>query len=171
MFELLADHEPDWARIELFQVDERVALGEPPDRNPTHLEASLPPASAGSIRPMPATEPDLERRRRATPIAARAPDLVHPGLAPTAHRVAGPGRPGARGRRPAGFRHRPLPGTAPDDAHLSALAAAGGVLWLVTGADKRTALAKLLRAGDEAIPAGRVANPNPTLVCDREAAG
>jgi 6-phosphogluconolactonase len=51
-----------------------------------------------------------------------------------------------------------------------ALAAAAGVLWLVTGADKRAALARL-RAGDGSIPAGRVANPNPTLVCDREAAG
>ena len=51
-----------------------------------------------------------------------------------------------------------------------ALDRAGVIVWLVTGADKRTALAKL-RAGDEAIPAGRVANPNPTLVCDREAAG
>ena len=36
-----------------------------------------------------------------------------------------------------------------------ALAAARRILWLVTGDDKRDALAKL-RAGDRSIPAGRV---------------
>ena len=39
-----------------------------------------------------------------------------------------------------------------------ALEAARRILWLVTGADKREALAKL-RAGDASIPAGRVAGP------------
>ena len=38
-----------------------------------------------------------------------------------------------------------------------ALDAARRILWLVTGADKREALAKLL-AGDGSIPAGRVEN-------------
>ena len=38
-----------------------------------------------------------------------------------------------------------------------ALDAARRILWLVTGAEKREPLAKLL-AGDDSIPAGRVAN-------------
>ena len=50
-----------------------------------------------------------------------------------------------------------------------ALDAAGGVLWLVTGSDKREALAKL-RAGDASIPAGRVANPNAHLLASADAA-
>jgi 6-phosphogluconolactonase len=44
------------------------------------------------------------------------------------------------------------------------------VLWLVTGAEKREALAKLL-AGDPSIPAGRVANDNIIVVADEAAAG
>jgi 6-phosphogluconolactonase len=44
------------------------------------------------------------------------------------------------------------------------------ILWLVTGAEKRDALAKLL-AGDESIPAGRVKNEAMTIVADEAAAG
>ena len=51
-----------------------------------------------------------------------------------------------------------------------ALAAARNILWLVTGADKREALANL-RAGDHSIPAGRVPSENAVLVCDRAATG
>jgi 6-phosphogluconolactonase/glucosamine-6-phosphate isomerase/deaminase len=39
------------------------------------------------------------------------------------------------------------------------------VLWLVTGADKRDALEKLL-AGDPSIPAGRVKARDALLVAD-----
>jgi 6-phosphogluconolactonase len=49
-----------------------------------------------------------------------------------------------------------------------ALAAARRILWLVTGADKREALAKL-RAGDPSIPAGRVSAAWATAVVSREA--
>ena len=51
-----------------------------------------------------------------------------------------------------------------------ALAAAREIFWLVTGADKPDALAKL-RAGDASIPAGRVPDENAVLVCDRAATG
>ena len=51
-----------------------------------------------------------------------------------------------------------------------ALAAAREIVWLVTGADKPDALAKL-RAGDPSIPAGRVPDENAVLVCDRAATG
>ena len=44
------------------------------------------------------------------------------------------------------------------------------VLWLVTGAEKREPLAKLL-AGDESIPAGRVKNEAMIVVADQAAAG
>jgi hypothetical protein len=40
----------------------------------------------------------------------------------------------------------------------------------VTGDDKRDALAKL-RAGDESVPAGRVATENATIVADSAALG
>jgi 6-phosphogluconolactonase len=51
-----------------------------------------------------------------------------------------------------------------------ALAAAHQILWLVTGAEKRDALAKLM-AGDTSIPAGRVENDSMTVVADEAAAG
>ena len=51
-----------------------------------------------------------------------------------------------------------------------ALEAARRVLWLVTGADKREALARL-RAGDRSIPAGRVEASDAIVVADAEAVG
>jgi 6-phosphogluconolactonase len=49
-----------------------------------------------------------------------------------------------------------------------ALDAARRLLWLVTGVDKRQALAQLL-AGDRSIPAGRVEAEDGVVVCDRAA--
>ena len=49
-----------------------------------------------------------------------------------------------------------------------AIEAARAVLWLVTGADKPEALAKL-RAGDPSIPAGRVRAREATLIASAEA--
>ena len=50
-----------------------------------------------------------------------------------------------------------------------AIDSARQVLWLVTGAEKREPLAKLL-AGDESIPAGRVRNERMLVVADQAAA-
>ena len=50
-----------------------------------------------------------------------------------------------------------------------ALAAARSILWLVTGAEKPEALARL-RAGDPSIPAGRVEARDATLLVSAEAA-
>jgi len=49
-----------------------------------------------------------------------------------------------------------------------ALARADQILWLVTGADKKAPLAKLL-AGDRSIPAGRVQAPHSLVLADRAA--
>jgi 6-phosphogluconolactonase len=46
---------------------------------------------------------------------------------------------------------------------------ARALLWLVTGADKRAALPRLL-AGDRSIPAGRVRAPEALVLADRAAA-
>ena len=71
----------------LFQVDERVAPDGDPDRNLTHLLASLPAAGARrALRPMPVTDADLEAA--AARYAAELPDaldLVHLGLGPDGH--------------------------------------------------------------------------------------
>jgi 6-phosphogluconolactonase/glucosamine-6-phosphate isomerase/deaminase len=48
--------------------------------------------------------------------------------------------------------------------------AARRILWLVTGAEKAAALARL-REGDPAIPAGRIRQDNALVLADRAAAG
>ncbi len=49
------------------------------------------------------------------------------------------------------------------------IARASAVLWLVTGSDKGQSL-RQLRAGDPAIPASRIGQPDQTLYCDEAAA-
>jgi len=50
-----------------------------------------------------------------------------------------------------------------------ALARADQILWLITGADKREPLAKLV-AGDTSIPAGRVEAARSLILADKAAA-
>ncbi len=50
------------------------------------------------------------------------------------------------------------------------LARAEGILWLVTGAEKRVALDRLL-AHDATIPAAQVTTPDQVLFCDAPAVG
>jgi len=171
MFELLGERELDWERIEVFQVDERIAPDGDPDRNLTHLEASLPAAAGGAIRPMPVGADDLEAA--ASRYAAALPaalDLVHLGLGPDGHTASlVPGDPVLE------VSDRPVAVTGEYQGRrrmtltYPALDAARQILWLVTGADKREALAKL-RAGDRSIPAGRVASERAILLADAEAA-
>ena len=99
MLELLDPEALAGDGVSIFQVDERVAPDGDPDRNLTQVRAALPAAALERVRPMPVLDPDLDAA--AARYAAQLPerlDLVH--LGPRAgrpHRVAGPGRPGARG--------------------------------------------------------------------------
>jgi 6-phosphogluconolactonase len=170
MFELLGERDLEWSRVTIFQVDERIAPEGDPDRNLTHLRESLPAEGFARVRPMPVTDPDpdaaAERYGEELPEAL---DLVHLGLGPDGHTASlVPGDPvlGVTDQRVAvtgeyqGRRRMTL--TYP------ALEAAREILWLVTGADKVEALAKLI-AGDGSIPAGRVRNDAATLIAARAA--
>ncbi len=170
MFELLGDYRLDWERIELFQVDERIAPEGDDDRNLTHLRASLPDEAIASLRPMPVDADDLDEA--AARYEHQLPDeldVVHLGLGPDGHTASLiPGDPvlDVTGHLVAvtgeymGRRRMTL--TYP------AIEAAQSVLWLVTGADKPEGLAKL-RAGDPSIPAGRVRARDAVLICSAEA--
>ena len=163
---------PPWAAVGVYQVDERVAPAGSPDRNLTAILAALPPDAVDALRPMPVEAPDLEDAARLYESELPNPvDLVHLGLGPDGHTASlllGDPVLDVRDRLVAvteehqGFRRMTL--TYP------ALDAAGELVWLVTGEEKRTVLARLLD-GDESIPAARIANPRQLVVADEAAAG
>jgi 6-phosphogluconolactonase len=181
MLRLLAEEDVPWAGVHLFQVDERVAPAGHPDRNLTHLTASLldhAPLPAAQVHAMPVEEADLASAaaRYAAELHAvggtpAVLDLVHLGLGADGHTASlVPGDPalevagadvavtGAyRGRRRMTLTYPAL-----DRARL--------VLWVVTGAEKGEALARL-RRGDRAIPAGRVRSDRAVVLADAAAAG
>jgi 6-phosphogluconolactonase len=161
-----------WPQTELFQVDERIAAPGSEDRNLTHMVLGLSMDHQAALRPMPVTQRDLEAAAREYEAALpERLDLVHLGLGPDGHTASlVPGDPvlEVRDRRVALTEtayqgHRRMTLTYP------AIDAARKVVWLVTGAEKRDPLAKLL-AGDRSIPAGRVENEQMVVVADRAAA-
>jgi 6-phosphogluconolactonase len=161
-----------WESTELFQVDERIASPGSEDRNLTHMVLGLSMDHQSALRPMPVTQRDLDAAAREyeSSLPARL-DLVHLGLGPDGHTASlVPGDPvlEVRDRRVAvttheyqGHRRMTLTYPPLDDARQ--------ILWLVTGAGKQEALAKLM-SGDTSIPAGRVRNDNMIVVADEAAA-
>jgi 6-phosphogluconolactonase/glucosamine-6-phosphate isomerase/deaminase len=170
MFAELATQDVPWNKVVIFQVDERVAPEGDPDRNLTHLRASLGEAPA-EVVPMPVNDPDLDAAaaRYAALIPVRF-DLVHLGLGPDGHTASlVPGDPVLE------IRDRPVAVTQPYQGHprmtltYPALRRADQLLWLVTGADKQAPVAKLL-AGDGSIPAGNVQAGRSLIMADASAA-
>ncbi len=182
MLRALVDEEVPWQEVHLFQVDERVAPAGDPDRNLIHLRESLldhAPLPEAQVHPMPVEEVDLEaatlRFARTLEEVAGDPvvlDLVHLGLGPDGHTAS----------------------LVPDDPVLDVddadvavteaayqgrrrmtvtfplLDRARRILWVVTGASKVDALARL-READATIPAGRVRQDRAVVLADRAAAG
>lgn len=172
MLAILGDLEDmPWDRTELFQVDERVAAPGDPARNLTHMVLGLSMAHQPALRPMPVTQRDLDAAARE--YEAALPDrfdLVHLGLGPDGHTaslVPGDGVLDVTDRRVA-LTEEPYQDHLRMTLTYPALNDARRIVWLVTGADKREPLAKLLE-GDESIPAGRVRNEQMIVVADQAA--
>ena len=180
LFDALAKRSLPWEHIHVVQVDERVAPTGHADRNLTELRhhlidtVGLPEAN---LHPIPVTtgEPeDAAASYEATlrKVAGEPPvlDVVHLGLGADGHAAS----------------------LIPDDAVLEvrdrdvaatrvyegrrrvtltypALERARTIIWLVAGADKQEAAARLW-AGDDTIPAGRVKRSGAVLLIDQAAA-
>jgi 6-phosphogluconolactonase len=180
MLRALVDQEVPWRQVDIFQVDERVAPADSPERNLKQLRESLLariPLPPDNLYPMPVEEKDLvaaaANYARALATVAGAPpvlDLVHLGLGPDGHTAslvpddpvlevtdAWVGVTGTYQRR------RRMTLTYP------VLNQARAILFIVTGADKADALLRL-STHDGSIPAGRVENANVTVLADRAAA-
>ena len=172
MFAHLADEEMPWPHTAIYQVDERVAEADDPDRNLAHLLRGLPGGGGAEIHTMPVEEDDLEAA--AAGYARSLPesfDLVHLGLGPDGHTASlVPGDPVLevmdRGVALTGI----YQGRNRMTLTYPTLNAAKQVLWLVTGEDKVGALRRL-RAGDTSIPGGRIAAASALIIADTAAAG
>ena len=180
MLRALAAEDVPWKDVHIFQVDERVAPADDPDRNLAHLRASLlehVPLPPQQIYAMPVESPDLEAAakqyaRTLEQIAGSPPvlDLAHLGMGPDGHTASlVPGDPvlnvadadvGVTGEYQ-GRRRMTL--TYP------VLNRSRRILWLITGSDKVAMLPRLLE-GDTSIPSGRISREQAVVMADRAAA-
>ncbi len=181
MLRELAAQDVPWEGLQLFQVDERVAPAGDPDRNLTHLRESLlahAPLKPEQVHAMPVESADLEAAaaeyaQTLRSLAGDPPvlDVVHLGLGPDGHTASlVPGDPALEvtGREVA--LAGPYQGRRRMTLTYRLLDRARRILWVVTGAEKASMLARL-KAGDRSIPAGRVSGANALVLADEAAAG
>jgi 6-phosphogluconolactonase len=180
MLRALADEKLPWEDVHVVQVDERVAPAGHPDRNLTHLRASLlehAPLRPDHVYPMPVESPDiaLAARQYAATLQAMAGsplvlDLVHLGLGPDGHTASlVPGDPVLEVADADVAATGVYQGRRRMTLTYPMLDRARRVLWLVTGSEKADMLVRL-RDGDRSIPAGRVRQEEALLLADRAAA-
>ena len=181
MLRALAKEDVAWNKVDLAQVDERVAPPADPDRNLTHLHESLlehAPLPLEQLYAMPVESSDLEAAAKEyakvlEKIAGAPPvlDLVHLGLGPDGHTASlVPGDPVLQ----VGDADVAVTGVYQARRRMTlsypVLNRARRILWLVTGAEKVEML-KRLSKGDPSIPAGRVNQERALVFADRAASG
>ena len=172
----LAEHDLPWDRVKIFQVDERVAADDDPERNLVRIRTefadriALPPEN---IFAMPVVSDDLEMAaacygRTLTELAGEPPvlDLIHLGLGGDGHTASlVPSDPVLSERERdvtisdvySGYRRMTLT--------YSIINRARHILWLLTGSGKADMLKRLID-GDVDIPAGLVSQQQATVIAD-----
>ena len=169
MFAELASLTVPWDKVVIYQVDERVAPPDDPDRNLVHLTKALGSAPA-QVRAMPVNSSDLAAA--AARYASWLPehfDLVHLGLGPDGHTASlVPGDPVLSVTDRLVALTQPYQERVRMTLTYPALTRARQILFLVTGSDKKDPLARLL-AGDTTIPAGRVKAAASLVMADQAA--
>jgi 6-phosphogluconolactonase len=180
LFEAFAKEDVEWDKVHVFQVDERVAPDDDPDRNFKHLRESLIERTSlapDNVHPMPVTDRDLEAAadkyaRTLQQVGGPRPvlDLVHLGLGPDGHTASlVPGDPVLE----VTDRDVAITGVYQGRRRMTLtypiLNRAAKILWLVTGENKAEPLARLM-AGDRSIPAGRIESSRAALLADPAAA-
>jgi 6-phosphogluconolactonase len=180
MLRALAGLQVPWDSVQILQVDERVAPAGDPDRNLTHLHASLlahAPLRPGQIHAMPVEAADLEAAARAYALtlsevvgSPAVLDVAHLGLGTDGHTASLiPGDPALEASDRPVTLAGPYQGRRRMTLTYPVLDHARRVLWVVTGEDKAAMLARLVE-GDRSIPAGRVRRSQALVLADRAAA-
>lgn len=179
MLEELGKQDVDWARVHVFQVDERLVREGDPDRNLSLLQRHLLPAvtlPVNNLHPMPVGIANLDEaaqryQRVLEEVCGRPPvlDVVVLGLGTDGHTASlMPGDPAldvdddavAVTAAHGGYRRLTLT--------LPTLRRARHVAWLVVGQEKAGALAELLGGGD--VIAARVGRDDALVFADENAA-
>lgn len=179
MFAVLAAAGLDWSRIDVFQVDERVAPDGHADRNAELLRRKLveaAPVPPGRVHLMPVTAFDLDAAAAgyaallADVTGDGVLDVVHLGLGEDGHTASWPpGDPvGDIDRGPdvavvGPFNGRLRMTLTPPAVNRSRL-----IVWLIDGATKEPAVSRLL-ADDRSIPASRVRTERAVAIVGRDA--
>lgn len=157
----------DWNRIDVYQVDERLAPPGDPARNLVGLAATLLDHVPASIYPMPVEASDIKQAAEHYGSSLPASlDVVHLGLGDDGHTASlVPGDPVLDAADRSVALSQPYRGHRRMTLTFPALDRADAIVWIVSGASKASMVERLL-ASDPTIPAGRVAQERAVLVTD-----
>ena len=179
MLKILSKVDLPWQRINLFQVDERVAPDGHPDRNLTQLfQAIAGTAMVTQLRifPMPVTAEDLDASAKEYAEVldeikeGKGLDIIHLGLGSDGHTaslVPGDGVLEIQNRLVA-CTQNPYQGRIRMTLTYPLLNAAKHILWIVTGSEKKEMVQRMLQQ-DPSIPAGSIRQENALLLVDQAA--
>jgi len=179
MLKILSKAPLPWTRINLFQVDERIAPDGHADRNLTQLFQAIegsPMVTRLHIFPMPVTAEDLETGSKDYAeliheiTEGDGLDLIHLGMGSDGHTaslVPGDGVLNQRDRNVACTQGL-YQGRIRMTLTYPILNSAKRILWIVTGSEKQEMVQRLLNQ-DSSIPAGIVNQANALLMVDQAA--